>query len=518
MQRAVWLSFLLTGLALAQGQLSQWTPSSGESRSAPKRSCSSLRELTGYDFSVTTAAEEEATQRAPKYCRVRGLVRPEVEFEVALPVDWNGRLLMVGNGGYAGNNLDTPGPVGPRDEAMRLGWVFTRTNTGHDGAREPLGTFAKDRQKLIDYAFRAVHVTAETAKRVAAAYYGSRPKRSYFQGCSTGGRQALMAAQRFPEDFDGISAGAPVLDFTGTMANYVAVQQAFAKAPVSAAKMKLAGEKIYALCDPKDGVRDGVIGDPLGCGFKPAEHLPRCTGAAAAHCFSEGEIRSLEVLYGDQTIGGKRVYPGWPVGAEAVASNGRMGWEGWLVREGGRATQSAFSESFFRYLADPRDSHPTLSIGGLDLDKTAGTNLTWIRSILDATDPDLSQLRQAGGKVLLWFGLADPALNARRAIEYYEEALKVNGAGTKDFFRFFLLPGVFHCGGGPGCDNFPHMAALIDWVERGKAPERLVATKGAAGTVTRSRPLCVYPAAAKYKGSGSTDDAASFDCVGPARQ
>ncbi|MEZ5351345.1 MAG: tannase/feruloyl esterase family alpha/beta hydrolase [Bryobacteraceae bacterium] len=513
MIRILFASALLAPIAFAQmGQLSQWTGPAGEARTQPRRSCRSLRALTGYDFSVVTAVEEPATDRAPAYCRVRGQVQPEVQFEVALPMGWNGRLLMVGNGGYAGNDLDAPGAVGPRDEAMRLGWAFTRTDTGHSAAKEPLGTFARDSQKLLDYSFRAVHVTAETAKVVAAAYYGSRPKRSYFQGCSTGGRQALMAAQRFPDDFDGISAGAPVLDFVGTMVNYVAIQQAFAKEPLTVAKMKLAGEKAYALCDPKDGVTDGVIDDPAGCGFKPAEHLPRCTGAPLPNCFTDGEIHSLETVYGDQRIGGQRVYPGWPVGAEAVAANGRMGWEGWLVRDDGRATQTVFSESFFRYLADRRDTHPTLSIQQLNFEKDP-PKLEWIRSVLNATDPDLSEFRKRGGKLLLWFGLADPALNANRAIEYYEEALKTNGAGTQEFFRFFLLPGVFHCGNGPGCDQFPHMASLIDWVERGKAPERMVASKRVAGKTVRTRPLCLYPAVAKYKGSGSTDDETNFTCA-----
>jgi feruloyl esterase len=512
MRRYFPLLLTICAIASAQvGQLSQWTPPAGESRLAPKRSCSSLRALTGFDFSVTTAIEHPPSGNAPGYCRVRGQVQPEVQFEVALPAQWNGRLLMVGNGGYAGNDLDAPGTVGPRDEALQHHWVFTRTDTGHSAAREPLGTFAKDSQKLIDYAFRAVHVTAETAKAVAGAYYGERPKRSYFQGCSTGGRQALMAAQRFPEDFDGISAGAPVLDFTGTMVNYVAVQQTFQKGPLSIAKLKLAGEKAYALCDPKDGVTDGVIDDPVGCGFSPAAHLPRCSGAVSDECFSGDEIRTLDAMFGDQIVAGMRIYPGWPVGAEAVGPNGRLGWENWLVNPNGRATQVVFSESFFRYLADRRDSHPTMSINQLDLEKEL-PKLEWIRSVLDATDPNLADFRKRGGKLLLWFGLADPALNARRAREYYDEALKVNGPGTKDFFRYFELPGVFHCGNGPGCDSFPHMAALIDWVERGKAPERIIAAKRVNGAVTRTRPLCVYPLAAKYKGSGSTDDEANFTC------
>jgi feruloyl esterase len=355
-----------------------------------------------------------------------------------------------------------------------------------------------------------VHVTAETAKKIAAAYYGSAPARSYFFACSTGGRQALIAAQRFPQDFDGIVSAAPVLDFVGTMVNYVGLQKAFAANPVPSSKLKLVADAAYALCDGKDGVKDGLIDNPHLCGFEPAKHLPKCAGVDGPDCFTEGQIRSLETLYSDQMIGGVRAFPAWPVGAEVAVGSGRPGWYNWLVRDDGPPIQVAFSETFFRFLAFPKKD-PALKIDQVDLERDL-PKLQWIRQTLNATDPDLSGFRDRGGKLLMWFGWADPALNPRVAIEYYESVLKKMGLSTREFFRFYLNPGVFHCGGGVGCDSIPQLATVIDWVEQGKAPERIIASRREGASVTRTRPLCPYPQTARYKGSGSIDDAASFEC------
>jgi feruloyl esterase len=475
--------------------------------------CASLRSLTGYEFTVATAALVPAAGNTPEFCRVTGQVQPEIRFEVALPANWNKRLLMVGNGGYAGENLDAPGRAGARNDAVRRGFAFTHTNTGHDAAEEPLGTFALNRQKLLDYAFRAVHVTAATAKRLAAAYYGSGPVRSYFEGCSTGGRQALMAAQRFPQDFDGIISGAPVLDFTGTMLKYATLVQALAAAPIPAAKLKPLADRIYAMCDARDGLKDGLIDDPRRCGFEPARDLAKCAGADGPDCFTEGQIRALENIYGDVMVGGRRVFPGWPVGAEIAGSNGRSGWDGWLVRDGQPATSFVFAETFFRFLAFPKKD-PNFQLKQLDLERDE-PQLAWIRSVLDATDTDLTAFRRRGGKLLLWYGWADPALNPLMGVEYYEAVVKRMGPATRDFFRLFMVPGVFHCGGGVGCASFDRQAALIDWVENGKAPDVLLASRIEKGQTLRTRPLCPYPQVARYIGSGSIDEAANFVCADP---
>lgn len=494
-------------------EIAVWRPPPGEARIAPQSPCSSLRALTGFEFSVISAVLTPAADGTAEFCWVRGLIQPRIRFEVALPTAWHGRLLMTGNGGYAGEDLEVPGRVRLRNAAVTSGFLHTQTNTGHDAAGEPLGAFATDPQKLVDYAFRAVHVTAVTAKKIAAAYYGGSPKRSYFVGCSTGGRQGLMAAQRFPEDFDGIYSGAPVLDFVGTMVNYVSIVQSMAKTPISSEKLKRAGTAIYDQCDENDGVKDGLIEDPRRCAFDPAAHLPKCTDGESPECFTAGEISLLQQLYSDQFVGGQRVFPGWPVGIETLDANGRVGWNNWLVRENAPPIFEMFSEAFFRYLAFPKKD-PDLRAGQVDL-AAVYSQLSSIRQTLNATDTDLSAFRDRDGKLLMWFGWADPALNPNMGVEYYESAVREMGPKTTDFFRLFMMPGVFHCSGGPGCDGAPRLAALTDWVEHGKAPDRITASRTVTGKVIRTRPLCPYPQIARYKGSGSTDDAANFVCAAP---
>ena len=506
--RVLFIATLPMGVHGQSAEFRAWTPPPGEAKVQPAATCSSLRALTGYEFSVVSAVIQ-STPEGGEYCRVLGQVLPEVKFEVALPALWNKRLVMAGNGGYAGENLETRTTL--REEATRAGFVLTHTNTGHDASEGPLGSFARDQQELIDYAFRAVHVTAETAKKIAAAYYGTAPARSYFVGCSTGGRQGLISAQRFPRDFDGILAGAPVLDFVGTMVNYAGILHAFEAAPVPAVKMKLVADAIYSMCDEKDGVKDGVITDPRRCGFEPSVDLKKCAGAETADCFTEGQIHGLETLYSDQKIKDQRVYPGWPVGAEIAGANGRPGWEPWLISEKGDPIFVVFSEAFFRYMAFAKKD-PEFKLKQLDLDRDY-PRLDAIRQMLNATDPDLSGFRDHGGKLLMYFGWADPALNPNRAIEYYEAVVSKMGTGARDFFRLYMMPGMFHCDGGVGCDTAPRLAALIGWVERNQVPEAIVASRLENGKVVRTRPLCPYPEVAKYNGAGNTDEAGNFRCA-----
>src|SRR5215468_1921675 len=222
----------------------------------PVMNCSDLRALTNHDLSIAIATAVDAND-----CRVAGQILPQVGFEVHLPTQWNGRFVMYGNGGYAGESLDSPQRNATYRRALGRGFAVAATDTGHSGITEPGGTFAADRQKLLDYAFRSLHVTAEAAKTVMRAYYGVAPTKSYFEGCSTGGRQALILAQRFPTDFDGITVGAPVLNFTGTMVRFVQVAKALKEAPIGAAKLPTLASKVYEKCDPVDGIKDGIISD-----------------------------------------------------------------------------------------------------------------------------------------------------------------------------------------------------------------------------------------------------------------
>src|SRR5262245_31434421 len=215
-----------------------------QSTARPKLAAGELRALTGYELTVASAVLVPASSDAPEHCRVSGQVLPEIRFEVTLPTEWNRRFYMFGNGGYAGESLDAPGRIGQRNAALRRGFAVAQTNTGHDAAAEPLGTFAVNQQKLYDYAFPSLHVTAQTAKRLIRAYYGTEIAHSYFQGCSTGGRQALILAQRFPKDFDGIIVGAPVLDFTGTMLSYTSMARGLAEGPIATSKLKLLADRI----------------------------------------------------------------------------------------------------------------------------------------------------------------------------------------------------------------------------------------------------------------------------------
>ncbi|MGH9721822.1 MAG: tannase/feruloyl esterase family alpha/beta hydrolase [Bryobacteraceae bacterium] len=519
--RTRWIAVMICSglseqLAPAQNgsQFRDWTAGSQESSRMPKTTCADLRSQTGYELSVTLATVIAATSDAPEHCRVEGQVLPEVRFQVNLPAGWNGRLYMFGNGGFAGESFDAQPRVAARNRALQRGFATASTDTGHDGAAEPLASFAVNSQKLLDYAFRAVHVTAETAKRLIRVYYREPPSRAYFDGCSTGGRQGLMSAQRFPEDFDGIVVGAPVLDFSGTMTSYAWIAQAVAAAPIPGPKLNILADRIYAKCDGADGLKDGLIDDPRKCDFSPARDLPKCAGDAdGAGCFTAPQIEALGRIYADVMGGGKRLFPGWPAGAEVAGPAGQSGWIPWLVRNDGRTISVNFGESFFRYMGFP-EKDPQWTLSRFDFAKDPA-RMTRIRQMLDATDPDLKRFEARGGKIVMYYGWADQALNARMGVEYYEQMRERMGAPADGFFRLFMVPGMFHCAGGVGTSTFDALTPLVAWVERGAAPERIQAARVAGGRTVRTRPLCPYPQVAKYKGTGSIDEAANFECARP---
>ncbi len=480
----------------------------------PVTGCADLRSLTSNQITVAIAVPVAETPNAPAHCRVFGQVLPAVGFEVRMPADWNGRFAMVGNGGFAGEPTDSLARAGQYARYMKLGYAVAATDTGHSNITEPQGTFATDRQKLLDWAFRSLHVTAETAKFVLRAYYGIAPSKSYFEGCSTGGRQGLILAQRFPNDFDGITVGAPVLNWTGTMLHYVQAAKALKDAPVSSAKLPALAARIYDACDAKDGLKDGLIDDPRRCDFQPARDLPKCeAGADRPDCFTAAQIGTLDKLYGEVASGGKRIFPPWPVSGEIAGQSGHSGWDPWIIHDGGPTVGTNFAVDFFRYMAFGKPD-PQYDIYQFDPDKDPA-RMEGIHQILDATDTDLTRFRQRGGKILMYFGWADQALNPLMGVEYYEAVRERMGSGTTDFFRLFMVPGMFHCGDGPGPNQFDTTGPLTDWVEHGAAPQVIRASKITAGKVVRTRPLCVYPEVARYKGAGSIDDFANFACVKP---
>lgn len=491
-------------LARAQtpGQFEDWNLSTGGRR--PTAACRDLRTLTGYEVAIDAATLVPARAGVPEFCHVQGMILSEVRFEVSLPSDWNGRLYMFGNGGLAGEPFTAPGRLERRDAALKRGFAVTATNTGHDAAREPGASFALSPAKLIDFAYRAVHVTAVTAKSVVRAYYGAPPTRSYFNGCSEGGRQGFVSAQRFPDDFDGLALGAAVIDFTGNMVD--ARSRAIAAEHVTSDKVKLVGARVYGKCDALDGVADGVIENPLACPFNPATDVPRCTnGRSGADCLTDAEVEAFQTIYrGVVKADGTVIHPGLPVAGEP-------GWEGWQIPAGNRpATKRARSQEFFRDMIMPGTPVDWRSFDvNRDMDR-----LKTIGSLLDATDPDLTRFRARGGKIIQAWGFAEPALTPLTGIRYYEAVQNTIGvAATDEFFKLYMVPGMFHCGGGPGPDEADLMTALVNWVERGVAPQEIIARKRVEGRVVRTRPLCAWPMVAQYRGTGDTDHAANFVCA-----
>jgi feruloyl esterase len=512
--------FLLSSASsvLAQNgvQLRDWKPALNDGAAVKPKpvesGCGALVSLTGYEFSIETATLVPASGDLPEYCHVTGQIPPEARFELSLPASWNKRFYMFGNGGYAGESLTAPQRVNSRNTALKAGFAVAQTNTGHDAANEPLGTFAVNRQKLLDYAFRAVHVTAETSKRIIREYYGNVPARSYFDGCSTGGRQGLMSAQRFPDDFDGIVVGAPVLDLTGTMTNYIPAMRALEAATVPLEKLKIVADRVYAKCDGADGLVDGLIDDPRRCDFDTAKDLPVCAGDAdGKDCFTAAQIRTLNAIYRGAESGGRRIFWGQPVGAEITAPTQSL-WANWIISPSptGRSISYLFAETFFRYLAFPKPD-PNYDFKSFNIE-TDIPKLRAISDIIDAKNPDLTRFKSRGGKIVMYFGWADTALNPLMGVDYYEKVSARFGASTTDFFRLFMVPGMAHCRGGVGTDQCDFLTALIEWVEKGVAPKQIVASQSRDGKPARTRPLCPYPQVAKYKGTGNPDDAQSFVC------
>ena len=504
---------------LHSAAIAQEPPPVAAAATRPAIECADLGELTVPAYSILSATQLDATGKTPTRCRVIGVLPPEIIFELVLPDPWNGRILMSGNGGYAGTSPDGRGRRQRSDRVASMGFVSVYTNTGHDRIAEPLATFAlNNRQKEIDYSFRAVRLTIQTAKELSSLYYGQPANYTYWQGCSTGGRQGLMAAQRFPKDFDGIVVGAPVLNFTDTQIWGAWNAHALRHAPITLSQVDVVAEAVYARCDGLDGLEDGLLDDPRNCDFSPARDLPRCEGDSSAPCFGEAEVAALEKIYGGVVSRGELLFPGLPFGAEARPPTGRRrtsGWNGWIISEGQPSRQEVFSETFLRHMAFEPDE-PDFDLHSFDFDRDPH-RMDFIRSILDATNPNLTRFRDAGGKILMYFGWADTALNPIMGINYYEAAQTVTGPGTKDFFRLFMVPGMFHCGGGLGVSQADYLGAVMDWVESGEAPDRLVAARVVGGKTEMTRPLCPYPEIARHDGVGDRNAADSFSCAPPSK-
>ena len=489
----------------------------------PRKSCDAMAQYRSGDIAEIHAATIAADGATPEHCRITGLLKPEIAFEVSLPARWNGRFYMIGNGGHAGEWLDDPARASQRNSAVQSGFAFAQTNTGHDSRKEPGASFVMSNpQKAIDYAYRAVHLTAVTAKSITAQYYAKPVARSYWNSCSNGGRQGLIEAQRYPQDFDGLIVNAPWVSQTGFTLGALWNQKALSGASVTAAKLALLSGKVMEKCDALDGLKDGLIDDPRKCSVDAQRDVPACaSGTDTADCLTPAQADAINKVYSGPWGNGKALFPGFMPGSEApvIAARGTdtpaSAWMNFIVptTPEGRAADFNLADNTMRYLAfkPPRPDYDSRTF---DFDRDPPLLDAWSRQV-DAKDTDLSKFRSRGGKLLMTYGWADQVLQPLMGVDYYEQAVARNGARTTDFFRLFMVPGMTHCSGGNGTDRFDPVTALIDWVEKGKAPDSLRATRVIGNQVVRSRPLCPYPQTARYSGTGSIDDAANFSCTMP---
>ena len=479
---------------------------------------------------IVSATTVEAAHNVPRHCDIRGMILPDIGFAVKLPDDWNGRFLMVGNGGYAGRIRDDDMPA-----ALQKGYATASTDTGHDVRIDPFGTFAyRNRQKTIDYCFRAVHETAILSKEIIETHYGKPPDYSYFEGFSTGGRQGLMEALRYPEDFDGIIAGCPLLDFSGTQMWGIWNARALeGEGAIPVEKLPALAAAVYKKCDGVDGLVDGVIDDPLQCSFDPGKDVPVCAaGSDGNDCFTTAQVEALKKIYdGVRNSKGELLYPGLSPGAEAFGTqpnwfgfpNPCSGWYGWIIGTprlkrivgddfpGTPSLTLALADHFMKYLAFEVDN-PDYDWRTFNFD-TDPAKMAYISSILDAKSPDLRAFAQRGGKVLVYHGWSDAAVSPLRSVAYYDDVCAFMGAKTDEFFRLYMVPGAFHRTCGVGFGEVDWLTPMVQWVEKGIAPKEIIgAHRTPEGELDRTRPLCPYPGVAQYKGQGSIDEADNFEC------
>jgi feruloyl esterase len=465
-------------------------------------SCESLAGLSLPDATITSAKPDSASD-LPPFCRVAATLTPssdsDIKIEVWLPVSgWNGKFQAVGNGGWSGS-INTPAMA----QALKRGYATSSTDTGHTGAT---ASFALGHpEKLIDYAYRSEHEMTVKAKAIIAAFYGNGPKLSYWNGCSAGGKQALKEAQRFPGDFDGIIAGAPANNWTGRAETAIWIAQAVHNDPASyipAEKYPAIHAAAVAACDELDGVKDGIMEDPTRCHFDPK--VLECKGSDSPACLTAPQIEAARKIYSGATNPRTRqqVSPGFEMGSE-------LGW-------GTTAGPKPFgiADEHFKYVVF---RNPAWDFRTLNFDSDVATAEKLDDGLINALDPNLKPFFSHGGKLIQYHGWNDWQISPRFSVKYYQSVLEaMGGAGNvRDSYRLFMAPGMGHCGGSEGPNTFDMVGTMEQWVEQGKAPEKIIASKLKDGTVERTRPLCPYPQVAKYKGSGSIDDASNFACAAP---
>jgi feruloyl esterase len=440
----------------------------------------------------------------PRFCRVAATASPTsdsvIKFEVWMPAaNWNGKFQGVGNGGWAGKIS-----YGALAAGLRSNYATASTDTGHEGNGEDASFAFGHPEKLVDFAERSVHEMTVQAKALIAAYYGAAPRYSYWNGCSSGGRQGLVEAQRYPRDYNGIAAGAPANYWTHLMFATLWPAQADLIDPASYIppnKYGLIQRAAFAVCDALDGVKDGIIEDPTRCHFDPG--VLACKGANAAECLTPPQVKAARMIYAGPTNPRTRrqVFPGLEPGSES----------GWKAEAGG-PQPFPIGQSYFQYVLF---KNPQWDFRDLNYDQDVALADKADHGLLNAINPDLKAFRDTGGKLLLYHGWIDSSIAPGNSVSYYQSVLTFLGGQekTQSFFRLFMVPGMGHCGGGPGPSVFDRVSVLEQWVEHGTAPDKIIAAHRTKDVEDMTRPLCPYPEVARWKGSGSTHNAANFVCV-----
>jgi tannase/feruloyl esterase len=488
-------------------------PATPVARHAPAATCESVKSLALGAGTVTLAetvhagafAPPDGTATAayrslPTFCRIGATLTPsrdsDIKIEVWLPVaNWNGKLQAVGNGAFSGAIN-----YAAMRAALARGYAATSTDTGHTGGGA--GWALGHPEKVIDFGWRAVHEMTVAAKRAVAAYYERAPAFSYWNGCSAGGRQGMKAAQRFPADFDGIIAGAPGLDWTARATQAVRVAKVLEASPPArllAPQRQLLHVKVLEACDAIDGVKDGLLERPDQCAFDPG--VLECQGPAVSGCLTKAQVETARLIYSSPTN------PRTRRAITGLAPGSELGWTdlGWTAS----ARATGLDQFRFLVFADPswtiqRFAFETDIVRAEDAD----------RDTINALDPNLKPFFDRGGKLIQYHGWSDSQISPLNSTQYYTRVGDAIGnALTVDAsHRLFMAPGMGHCGGGDGPNTFDMVAALEQWVEERRAPDRVIASRSTNGAVAMTRPLCPFPRAAVYKGSGSTNDAENFSC------
>jgi len=486
--------------------------------SQPAMACAALKTVDlGAAVKVLQADEVPPAAGSPGYCHLVGVIEGRIRFEVGLPASWNRRLLQIGNGGMAGEAVPGTGErAAQRVSAVRNGFVFTANDMGH--VAEPDGGLAWAEDKpdaVIDFGHRSAHLDNVWARKVAERYYGETVARAYYSGCSTGGRIGYSEAQRYPDDFDGILAGAPVFNLVSLALVNTASGAALARAGLTAEAYTAAvSAPMLAKCDLLDGVKDGVISDPRACRFDVETEAKVCgaPGVAAGQCITPAQAAVLKGLTPDITLKGRRVYPGKILSAENMV---RLLPSARAPNPGSRETSDQLLRSMALY--PKMGPYPQLTWLTVDLSRDFDRAQP-ARAVLESTDPDLSAFHTRGGKMITYVGWEDTGVNPRALAEYHQSvAARIGPARAEQTTRLYLVPGMGHCQGGTGAaDYFDMMTPLIEWVEAGVAPSSVIGLKrGPDGEAQFSRRLCPYPQAARYLG-GDAGNVASYVCAAPA--